>query len=305
MKEKNTLPIKAVVAAVFCNILFGSAFPAIKIGYEAFGIGDDVFMKILFAGIRFFLSGIIVLLITGAKMHCFPAVERRSIPDIFCVAFFYTFLQYIFFYVGLSNTSGASGSIVNSASVFITVVLAHFLYRDDKLNGRKVLGAVLGFGGVLFATLANDRMNGFSFRGEGFILIAATCYCVGSVFIKRAGRLLESFTITTWNLLIGGALLMALGVAGSGQSLKVTGFGLAVLLYLCLISSVGVTIWSDLMRKYPLGKISVYSFVIPVSGTILSAMLLHENILKWQYLLALVLVCAGIVIVNRRPSGGV
>lgn len=302
MKEKNSLPVKAVAAALFCNTLFGSAFPAIKIGYEAFGITDDVFMKILFAGIRFFLSGVIVWVIAAFRTKRIPKVERKCVSDVFCVGFFYTFLQYIFFYVGLSNTSGASGSIVNSSSVFITVVLAHFLYPDDKLNIRKIIGTVLGFAGVLSATLANDRMNGFSLNAEGFILIAAVCYCVGSVFIKRAGRKMDSFTVTSYNLLIGGAMLTVLGLLGSRGTMQVTPFGVLVLLYLCLISSAGVTIWSDLMKTYPLGKISVYSFVVPVSGTILSALLLGEDILKWQYLLALLSVCAGIIIVNLRTE---
>ena len=59
----SKLPVKAVLAAIFCNMLFGSASPFIKLGYDYFSIVDDVFSKILYAGIRFFISGIIVFLI--------------------------------------------------------------------------------------------------------------------------------------------------------------------------------------------------------------------------------------------------
>ena len=47
----NRLPIRAVIAAIFCNVLFGSAFPMIKLGYDYFNISGDVFSKILYAGI--------------------------------------------------------------------------------------------------------------------------------------------------------------------------------------------------------------------------------------------------------------
>ncbi len=296
------IPIKAILMAIFCNILFGSAFPAIKLGYEAFNISDSVLLKILFAGIRFFISGVIVLIYGFIKNRKVPVLNRKNWKPIGAVAVFYTFLQYIFFYVGLSNTSGASGSIINSASVFIAVILAHFLYQNDKLNPSRIWGALLGFGGVLFATLANDRMSGFSFLGEGFILIAATCFVVGSIFNKKATQNTDSITVTAYNLLIGGGLLILLGLFDTQNTLTVTPAGILVLLYLCLVSAIGFTLWSHLLRQYPLGKISVYNFIIPISGTLLSALMLNENIMRYQYLLALVLVSIGIVLVNKEQK---
>ena len=51
----------AILIAIFCNVLFGSAGPFIKLGFSYFGMGSDAFSNILFAGIRFFCSGLIVL----------------------------------------------------------------------------------------------------------------------------------------------------------------------------------------------------------------------------------------------------
>jgi drug/metabolite transporter (DMT)-like permease len=59
---------------------------------------------------------------------------------------------------------------------------------------------------------------------------------------------------------------------------------------------------SLLLQKYPIGKISVYAFMIPVTSSILSALVLGETLLRWQYLVALALVCIGIVIVNRGKT---
>ncbi|MBQ9748655.1 MAG: DMT family transporter [Clostridia bacterium] len=301
-QQGHPIPIRAILMAVFCNILFGSAFPMIKIGYTCFGIGDDAFVQILFAGIRFLIAGVFVFLVTLGKDRRVPRIAKGNGGMLLLVAVFYTFLQYIFFYIGLSNTSGASGSVMNATSTFIAVILAHFIYPDDRLTAGKIVGVLLGFAGVLFAVLVGDGMGGFSPFGEGFILISATCFVIGSVLNKKATKRNDSFTVTAYNLMIGGALLITLGLLGGGATLTFRPMGVLVLLYLAMVSAVGFTIWSTLLRKYPVGEISIYNFVIPISGTILSSLFLRENIFKWQFLLALALVCAGIIFVNRKKT---
>lgn len=292
------IPAKAVLASVFCNILFGSAFPMIKLGYEFFGISDDVFSKILYAGIRFFASGVIIFMIDSVSRKRLSAVRKQNLLNVILLGITYTFLQYTFFYVGLSNTTGASGSVVNSASVFVAIILAHFLYPDDRLNFKKIVGCTLGFLGVALACFAGGEFSGVRFRGEGFILIAGIFFVIGSIINKKASRLDGSFTITAYNLLIGGFFLIVTGLLGYNGEITVTPEGIFVLLYLIMVSSVGVTIWSTLLKSYPIGKISVYNFIIPVSGTLLSGLFLRENIFIWQYMVALLLVSVGILTVN-------
>jgi drug/metabolite transporter (DMT)-like permease len=296
------LPSKAIFAAIFCNILFGSAFPMIKLGYEYFGISDDVFSKILYAGIRFFIAGIIVFVIDSVRNKKPSAIEKKNIKNVVLLGVTYTFLQYIFFYVGLSNTTGASGSVVNSASVFFAIILAHFIYPDDKLNFKKIAGCVLGFLGVALACFAGGEFSGFKFIGEGFILIAGMFFVVGSVINKKASKINGSFTVTAYNLLIGGFLLIVTGLFGYNGEWKITFVGILVLLYLVLVSSIAVTVLSSLLKTYPIGKISVYNFIIPVSGTLLSGLFLKENIFIWQYGAALLLVTIGIFSVNYIPN---
>ena len=294
----KNLPLKAIISAIFCNILFSSAFPMIKLGYEYLNISDDVFSKILYAGIRFFISGIAVLAIASVKEKKIAVAKKSNCLNLVLLGITYTFFQYIFFYVGLSNTTGASGSVVNSASVFIAIVLAHFIYPDDKLSIKKIVGCIIGFGGVVLACFANGGAQKASFCGEGFILIAGTFFVIGSTINKKASQIDNSFTITAYNLLIGGFLLTVTGIIGYNEEIKITLMGILVLLYLVLVSSLGFTLWSMLLKSYPIGKLSVYNFVIPVSGTILSGLFLKENILTWQYILALILVSFGIFTVN-------
>lgn len=298
MKKLLTNPVYVVIFAIICNVLWGSAYPGIKSGYALFNITDSLFTKILFAGIRFSAAGFIVLVYSAVANRKIPVIRKKDLSSVLLVSLVYTVCQYMFFYVGLSNTSGTNGSIVNSTSTFMAVIIAHFVYPDDKLNLRKVLGFILGFSGVLFVTVGGGH-GSFTFFGEGFVMIAALCFVIGSVLIKKFASEVEAAAMTGYNMLIGGIVLIAIGVIGGGRFEVVTGKGIAVLTYLSFLSAAAYTLWSALLAYNPVGKISVYNFIIPISGTILSAVFLKENIFNWRYLVSLAMVCTGIIIVNK------
>lgn len=286
-----------ICAAIFCNLLWGSAYPGIKIGYELFGITDDLFQKLFFAGLRFVIAGIIVLAVSVPINKKIPKPDKNNIGIILLIAVVYTSLQYVFFYVGLSNTTGANGSIVNSSTTFIALIASHFIYEDEKITVRKAIGALVGFSGVVIV-LISDGISGFSFTGEGFILIAAICFVAGSMLSKRAARDTDAMTVTGYNLFFGGIILLLAGVAGGGASVRITLSGIAVLAYLALLSSAAFTLWTMLLKRTGVGSISVFNFIIPVSGTLLSAVFMNEEIFEWKYPVSLLLVCIGIILVN-------
>ena len=297
------LPLKAILPAIFCNILFGSAGPFIKLGYAEFNIADDLFLRILFAGVRFFVSGLIVLLVDALRQKAFPKVHRENRWTILWVAVTYTFLQYACSYMGLANVTGSVGSVIPSTTTFISIFVAHFIYRDDRLNLFKILGCVIGFAGILIACYSGESLGGFSFNGEGLMLASAFFFVIGSVFLKKAGRFNTGFTLTAYNLTIGGGLLIVVGLIGRSGTVEVTLGGILVLCYLVFVSSVGFTLWSMLLKKYPISLLSVFNFIIPISGTILSGIFLRENIFTWQNICSLILVTAGILIVNKLAVG--
>lgn len=300
---KNILDKKwgIVAAAVLCNLLWGSAYPGIKIGYELFGITDNLAQKLFFAGMRFVIAGIMVLAVSIPVNKRIPKMTRKNTGIILVIAFIYTALQYVFFYVGLSNTTGTNGSIVNSSTTFIALIASHFVYKNEHITFRKLAGALIGFAGVI-TVLVSDGISGFSFDGEGFILIAAICFVAGSMLSKYAASGTDAMTVTGYNLLIGGAMLLVAGFAGGGIPEKFSGQGIAVLLYLAVLSAAAFTIWTMLLKRTEVGRISVFNFIIPVSGTLLSAIFMKENIVEVKYLVSLILVCAGIILVNYTPK---
>ena len=298
MKKILKNPVYAVILAVICNILWGSAYPGIKLGYEAFEVAT-VPQMILFAGIRFLIAGAIVFCVSIPIQKRVPKLTRSAAPLIILTAIVYTALQYIFFYIGLSNTTGTNGSIVNSSSTFIAVILSHFVYKNDKITPSKLIGTLIGFCGVLFVCATGGNTS-FSTTGEGFILIAALCFVVGSMISKRVTEASDPFTVTSFNLLIGGALLTLTGILVGGRLASVTLSGVLNLLYLALLSSAAFTIWTLLLQYNSVSSISVYNFIIPVFGTLLSALFLGENIFDIKYLISLILVSAGIITVNKN-----
>ena len=142
------------VLATLCCALWGSAFPAVKSGYALLHIArEDIASQLVFAGWRFALAGLILLFVAAALKKPVLRLERRQTAQVALLGLTQTAIQYVFFYIGLAHATGVKSSIMNSTSVFFSVVLAHYLYADDRLNGRKALGCLMGFLGVVVVNL--------------------------------------------------------------------------------------------------------------------------------------------------------
>lgn len=299
-----TNPTAVVLLAVFCNLLWGSAFPFIKIGYQLFELpNDDFFSKLVFAGIRFLLAGLLTLGSSFIINKRAPKLPRQAVPGVVLLGLVQTTVQYIFYYWGVAHISGVRSSIINSTSTFFAIVLAHFFLKGtDRMSRNKVIGCLIGFAGVVIVSADSTLGGAATLSGDGAILMAALCFALASLISKKLARKYDGVSISGWNLLIGGGVLCVIGLAGGGKLAAITLPGLAVLLYLSVLSALAFTIWTLLLQHNPMGKISVYSFLIPVFGALLSALLLNESLLNSKYLVALLLVCGGIFLVNRPQT---
>ena len=126
----------------------------------------------------------------------FPKLKKESVKGIALLGFVETTLEYVFFYIGLSYASGFKGAILNPTSTFMMVILAHFFYKDDRLNFRKSLGCIVGFLGIIIVNLTGDIDSSFSFLGEGCLLISALAFALGSIISKEP---YDCYWISTFN----------------------------------------------------------------------------------------------------------
>ncbi len=291
------------VLALVCCALWGSAFPCVKIGYQLFHI-ENAGSQILFAGYRFFLAGVFTFLLGCILERRIITMKKASIPYVFGQGILQTTLQYVCFYIGLAHTTGAKGSVINASNAFFSIIAAHFLMKSEKLTWKKIAGCLVGFAGIIIINLEPGAWGSdFSFLGEGMVLVCACSYGLSSVTLKMISDKEKPVTITAYQLLFGGAVLILLGVVSGGS---VYGFNIKsslLLLYMSLLSTVAFSIWAELLKYNSVGRVAIFGFSIPVFGVGLSAIFLGEQVLSVKNLAALICVSVGIIIINRKGHG--
>ncbi|WIV13830.1 DMT family transporter [Proteiniborus sp. MB09-C3] len=305
MKEKNevifTKAYMVMILGLLSCFLWGSAFPSVKIGYELFSIGTaDTFEKIVFAGYRFFISSMMIFifcLITGRSIK----IKKEDISKVGFLGLIQTTIQYIFFYIGLSNTSGTKGSILAATTTFFSVILAHFFYEEDKLSIKRVGGVILGFLGVAIVNLnGGGFQGGFKFAGEGFIIISSLMGALSGIYTKKIAKNISPFAVSGYQLFIGSILLIFAGILGDGRGISFTLKGSILLLYLGFISAAAFTLWAILLKYNGVGKVTIYKFSVPLFGVFLSYIFLGERLLGVNVILGIIFVSSGIILINKE-----
>lgn len=306
MKSMETFFKKTIVVwlgAMICCALWGSAFPFIKIGYRLFEISSDATgTQILFAGIRFTLAGILTVILGSILSKKILLPQKSSMSPIFKLCLLQTVVQYIFFYIGLANTSGVKASIIEGLNVFIAIVIASLIFHQEKLSSKKVVGSLIGFLGVILVNLNGSSLDaGFKMLGEGAIILSTVSYAFSSVLLKSYSKKENPVVLSGYQFVAGGIIMTIIGLIMGGKFHTVSMQGLGVLIYLALVSAVAYSLWGILLKYNSVSRVAVFGFMNPVFGVVLSAMLLGEtNTLGFTCVVSLVLVSLGIFVVNRE-----
>lgn len=292
-------PAWVVTFALTAAIAWGWAYPLIKLGFGEFGITQEMTgSKMLFAGIRFAISGVIVLLLARGKGKSFGVVRPVNWWYLLVFALLNTTLHYAFFYIGLSHSEGARAAILNSMGVFLLVLLACLFYKSDKLTMRKIIGCVIGFVGILILNLGGGESGHFTWLGDGMIILNALCSASAGLMTRGLRTRVDVFVGTGYSLGIGGVLLIVPGLLLGGTLPQVTGMGIVILGLLIGISTMGFALYNKLLSCNPVGKVAIFNSLIPVVGAITSCLCLNEPF-YWKYLMAALLATGGIYIINK------
>ena len=305
-KETNTLsifqrPVWVSLFALTAAISWGWAYPLIKMGMEEYQITADMTgSKMLFAGIRFFISGIIILAIARSSHREF-GFKKKAVQEnvwfLLLYALLNTTLHYAFFYFGLSHNAGARSAILNSMSVFTVVIFACIFFKSDRMTWRKALGCIIGFLGILALNLGGKESGSFTFLGDGMIILNALCGASASLLTRGLSKRVDVFVGTGYSLSIGGALLLIPALLMGGYLPVISLWGITILLLLIAISTISFALYNKLLSCNPVGKVAIYNSLIPVVGAITSCLCLGETF-YWKYLIAGALATAGIYIIN-------
>lgn len=289
-----------VIGAIICCMLWGSAFPCVKLGYTLFNINTAHYPSvILFAGIRFTLAGLMVLIFGSIAQRRLLFPKAKNIWRVGVVAIFQTALQYTCFYIGLAHLTGVKSSVLNGLGVFFTILAACFIFRTEKFNIVKLSGCVLGFGGVLAMNFEGIDFN-FTFEGEGLIILSGLSAAMAAGFVKVFSRHEDTTTLCGWQFFCGGLLLIIIGLSAGGNIAPESGSAFAMLTYLAFLSACAFTLQGYLIKYNPVSKVAVFKSTNPLFGALFSAIILGESsqLLHYTTLIALALVCGGILIIN-------
>lgn len=298
---RNTLYTTAI--AIFCNILWGTAFPVLKIVYPIMNIGgDDVAQNIVFISSRFFMAAVLLFLYAlVAKLPLFQ-VSKKDLSMLVLLGLCSTTFQYFFFNIGVNNTSGIKASILSQVGIFFSVIISHFIYKNDRLTPAKITGLIFGFTGLIIVNLGQttDGLLSFSLPAEGFMIIAGLVGAVAMILAKKIGSHLHPVVMTAWQMLFGSILLFFAGLAigGKPSELVFTPASVVLLFYLALLSAVAFGLWYYILQFRKIGEISLFKFIVPITGSILTAVFVPNESLLLVHVIGLAFVSIGIAIVN-------
>ena len=301
--NKNTSifqrPFWVVAFALTAAIAWGWAYPLIKLGFAEFGITQVMTgSKMLFAGVRFILAGLIVLAIAAATRRRFEVAGAGGWLYVLLFALLNTGLHYYFFYVGLSYSDGARAAILNSLGTFLLVLLACMFFKSDKLTSSKIIGCALGFAGIMALNIGGGAGGGFTFMGDGMIILNTFCAALAGLMTRGLGKRVDVFVGTGYSLALGGVMLVVPGIVMDGTLPNINAFGVVILMLLVCISALGFTLYNKLLTCNPVGKVAIFNSLIPVVGAVTSCLCLGEPF-YWKYVAAAALATAGIYIINK------
>ena len=284
--------------ALLVMALWGSLFPMIKIGYAAFNIvSSDIPTIILFAGMRFTFSGIILICISSVKSKCFDLPKKREIIPILLGALVTIILHYSFTYLALSIGEGSKTAIVKQICFLFLGCFAFLFDKSDKFTTNKAIAAILGFAGII-ATAYDGTAIVFAL-GDLLLLLASVCSAAGTIISKKATQIVAPMKFVAYSQFLGGVFLLTVGLILGGKITHVDPKAIGVFLYICTASITAYTLWNMLLKSGSVSKLSIIKFTEPLFAVIFSGIILGENIFRLSYLIALILMLASLLIENN------
>lgn len=292
MERKDHIDLFGAVALVIFALHL--AFNQVVVKVTAGG-----FNPVYSAGLRS-AGAIVVLLIwmwlRGVSLH----IPRRAWLGGILSGLFFA-LEFTCLFTALDVSTVSRASVIFYTMPVWLAILAHFLFPGERLTRLKVLGLTLAVTGVAIALLDRDAA-GASWTGDLLALASAFCWA-GIVLCVRITPLSEvpPAQQLLFQVVISAPILLVIAPLFGPLIRGVEPIHVAGLLFqIVAVASLGFLAWFWLMSVYPASSVASFSFLSPVFSVILGWLLLSEDVAPsvWG---ALVLVAAGIYLINRRP----
>ncbi|RZN89087.1 MAG: DMT family transporter [Verrucomicrobiaceae bacterium] len=292
-----------LLPVIVCSLLWGSAFPAIKTVYQNWdiqGLQRSLSFIFLFAGVRFCLSGV-GLLIFGKNLK--NELRITSWKLIAGLALAQTFIQYVFFYQAVSVSSASLTALLVATGSFWWMILAPLIQKTPWPSPTQWFGLVLGGLGVVLAIYEPGAGAGNPILGAFFMLTATASGAIALIIFAKIKPTMSAINATGLSLLIGGIGLTVIG----GQALRDIGkmFDLSAILatfWLAFVSATAFSIWNHLSTIFPVTLLASYRFLIPVCGVLEALVLLKTESPGWGLIAGGSLVITSMLLAKHTSS---
>jgi len=295
--EESRLQWQPIAILVILALIWGGNMASIKIGARDMA---PLFM----AGVRSLVASIglfIWMKIRG--MELFPS---RTILFHGIVVGALFGVEFGLIYEGLTYTLASRVYVLVYTAPFFAALGAHFFLQGDRLNPWKTAGLSIAFLGIV--ALFSRKIGSFStetFPGDLMALVAGSLWGMTTVYIKRfLARKTQPLQMLFYQVFFSAPLLFGLSFLMESPMVKgVSAIGLLALFYQCIIVAfLSYLVWFELIHRYPVSLLHAFSFFTPVFGVFLSGVLILGEPLHLNLLIALVLISAGMVLVNRQSA---
>lgn len=279
--------------AIIACLLWSTAYASIKIGLKY-----DTPLR--FAGLRFIISGLLILPFTVK-----PAVFISQIKTHWKVVAWVTFLQmlinYSLFYIGLDLVPGAIGAIIVGSQPLVTAVVASLMDKEDKLTKHKIITILFGLSGVVLISVGRQVFKlgtVLELIGVGILVIANIAVATSNVIVSVRSKGINPFVLSSTTLFTGGLLLYLISIPFEGTNpLPVSTEYWIILIWLSIMASLAFSIWFMLLHRpgVKVSELNLWKFLIPVVGAILSWMLVPDEHPEWITISGMVIITLSLI----------
>jgi drug/metabolite transporter (DMT)-like permease len=281
----------ATVVAAITNLIWGTNPGALKIALRSLPpIGS--------AGLRFGIAAVGVILwclVTKVKLRPQPGEGRwLAINSAMFVA------QIATFTFGVYLGTAAHSIVVLYIYPFLVVALAHFFIPGERISTGRVAGLSTAFSGIVLLFGSQfGHWTGTLLLGDLIQLLSGFILAAQIVFLKHALARIEPSRVVLWQMLI--AAVVFLGYSFAAEHLahaQGTAASWGAIIYQgVVIGAICFTVWMWQIRRYSASALSIFGFIAPPAGVIVSGVVLHETLTP-LLLASAGLVAAGIVVSN-------
>jgi drug/metabolite transporter (DMT)-like permease len=286
---------KAYIALGIVCFFWGTTYVAARVGAQQ--------MPGLFvAGVRQFLSGLILVsffVIRGYKFPDWKEIKQISIQGFFLLCVANGGLTWAMEYI----TGGLAAIIVALVPIFIAL-FSTWLSKSTRITRWMIVGLVVGFAGVLvifYDYLGQPQHKGFLF-GVMLSLISVLSWSFGTVYTsKQKSSIGILYNVGLQMLIAGVIMLIVCAVTGKYVNLgEAATSSWVALIYLIIFGSlIAYSAYVFAISKLPTTLVSIYAYINPVVAVILGWLILAEK-MNLNMILGTVITLAGVYLVNRE-----